>query len=101
MWDVRKQDSLWQLEGHTDIVTGLSLSPSGSYILSNAMDDTTRKWDVRSYVNGSRLACTFYGVKVCIAAVQSLETRVMIVLTAQPRAPFNQMWMVSRRRSSH
>ena len=28
------------MSGHTDTVTGLSLSPDGSFILSNAMDNT-------------------------------------------------------------
>lgn len=28
------------MEGHTDTVTGLALSPDGSYLLSNGMDNT-------------------------------------------------------------
>lgn len=40
------------LVGHRDSVTGLSLSPDGSYLLSNAMDNTLRCWDVRPFVAG-------------------------------------------------
>lgn len=31
---------LYKMSGHTDTVTGLRLSPDGSFILSNAMDNT-------------------------------------------------------------
>lgn len=40
---------LYKLKGHTDTITGLSLSPDGSYILSNAMDNTLKIWDVRPF----------------------------------------------------
>ena len=40
VWDLRKNDVLYKMSGHTDTVTGLSLSPDGSFILSNAMDNT-------------------------------------------------------------
>lgn len=35
--------------GHSDTVTGISLSADGSYLLSNAMDGMLRVWDVRPY----------------------------------------------------
>ena len=37
------------LYGHMDTVTGLSVSPDGNYLLSNAMDCTCRKWDIRPF----------------------------------------------------
>ena len=40
MWDLRKNDVLYKMSGHTDTVTCLRLSPDGSFILSNAMDNT-------------------------------------------------------------
>lgn len=40
MWDLRKNDVLYKMSGHTDTVTGLRLSPDGSFVLSNAMDNT-------------------------------------------------------------
>lgn len=61
VWDLRKQQVLYTLSGHTDTVTGLSLSPDGSHVLSNSMDNTVRMWDIRSYVPGARCVKTFQG----------------------------------------
>ncbi len=55
-WDLRKLDVAMRLTGHTDTVTGLSLSPDGNFLLSNAMDNTLRVWDVRPYAPTER--CT-------------------------------------------
>jgi Prp8 binding protein len=41
------------LAGHQDTITGLSISPDGNYILSNAMDSSLRVWDVRPFVHHS------------------------------------------------
>lgn len=40
VWDIRKNALLYKMKGHTDCPTGLSLSPDGSYVASNAMDST-------------------------------------------------------------
>ncbi len=40
VWDMRKEEMLFTLPGHVDTVTGLSVSPDGSYLLSNSMDNT-------------------------------------------------------------
>jgi WD40 repeat protein len=40
------------LEGHTDTVTGLALSPDGNSLLSNAMDSQLRVWDLRPFAAG-------------------------------------------------
>ena len=40
MWDVRKKEISYVLKGHQDTLTGLRLSNDGSYLLSNAMDNT-------------------------------------------------------------
>lgn len=63
MWDLRKDEVSSVLQGHSDIVTNVSLSPDGSYLLSNAMDSTVRKWDVRAFVPGSRQVTMFEGAK--------------------------------------
>jgi Prp8 binding protein len=63
MWDLRKDEVSTVLQGHTDIVTSLSLSPDGNYLLSNAMDSTVRKWDLRPFVTGPRLKTTYLGAK--------------------------------------
>ena len=39
-WDIRKAGLLYKMKGHTDCPTGLSLSPDGSFVASNAMDNT-------------------------------------------------------------
>jgi Prp8 binding protein len=42
------------LKGHSDTVTGISLSPDGSHLLSNSMDNTLRVWDMRPYAPANR-----------------------------------------------
>ncbi|SHO76888.1 Similar to S.cerevisiae protein TAF5 (Subunit (90 kDa) of TFIID and SAGA complexes) [Malassezia sympodialis ATCC 42132] len=37
------------LLGHTDTVASLSLSPAGTHLLSSALDNTVRVWDVRPF----------------------------------------------------
>ncbi|KAK3575997.1 hypothetical protein CHS0354_007535 [Potamilus streckersoni] len=54
VWDLRKNDVLYRMRGHSDTVTGLQLSPDGSYLLSNAMDNTVRIWDVRPFAPQER-----------------------------------------------
>jgi Prp8 binding protein len=55
-WDAAKLQDLDQpdmvLEGHTDTVTGLALSPDGCSLLSNAMDSQLRLWNVRPFSAG-------------------------------------------------
>ena len=55
VWDTRKSSSvLYTMPGHTDTVTGMALSPDGSFILTNSMDNTLRVWDVRPYAPQER-----------------------------------------------
>lgn len=49
VWDLRNNSILYRMKGHTETVTGLSLSADGGFVLSNAMDDTLRIWDVKPY----------------------------------------------------
>lgn len=61
-WDIRagkakvnakqEPEPLYAMAGHTDTVTGISLSPDGSHLLSNGMDNAARIWDVRPFVAG-------------------------------------------------
>ena len=46
-----------KLSGHTDSVTGLSLSPDDHHLLSNAMDCHIYSWDVRPFVLDDTLRC--------------------------------------------
>mmetsp|Transcript_5149 Transcript_5149/g.20546 ORF Transcript_5149/g.20546 Transcript_5149/m.20546 type:complete len:388 (-) Transcript_5149:97-1260(-) len=59
--DARKQGEVFRLEGHSDIITGLSLNPMGSHLLSNACDHTLRSWDVRPFCAGYRMEKIFRG----------------------------------------
>jgi Prp8 binding protein len=47
VWDFRKETEIQgQLNGHTEIVTHMSLSYDGSMLMTNSMDATLRIWDV-------------------------------------------------------
>lgn len=62
VFDVRKNAVIYNLVGHLDSVTGLSLSPDGSFVLSNSMDNTLCIWDIRPFVpSGQRLINTLHG----------------------------------------
>jgi Prp8 binding protein len=54
------------LAGHRDTVTGLSLNPDGTHLVSNSMDCTLRVWDIRPFAinhdNNSRCERMLYGV---------------------------------------
>ncbi|BES98472.1 WD domain, G-beta repeat [Nesidiocoris tenuis] len=54
IWDLRSNGVVNRLRGHTDTVTGMSLSTDGSYLLTNSMDNTLRIWDVRPYAPPER-----------------------------------------------
>lgn len=61
VWDIRRNDVLYIMRGHTDTVTGLSLSPEGTHVLSNAMDCTAKIWDIRPYAPEQRCVKSFGG----------------------------------------
>ncbi len=53
-WDLRKSEVAFELEGHSDIVTGLAVSSDGDFLASNSMDNTLRTWDLRPYAPEGR-----------------------------------------------
>lgn len=61
VWDLRKGEVAYCMRGHMDSITGLCLSPDGSYVLSTAMDNTVRIWDVRPYAPKERCVKIFQG----------------------------------------
>lgn len=61
VWDLRKGEVVMLLEGHNDTLTGMRLSPDGSYLLTNAMDCTLRIWDMRPYAPQNRCVKIFTG----------------------------------------
>ncbi|KAJ1644785.1 hypothetical protein LPJ64_003556 [Coemansia asiatica] len=50
-WDIRNlSEPALVLKGHSDSVTGISLSPkTGNYLVSASLDNTVRLWDLRPY----------------------------------------------------
>jgi Prp8 binding protein len=63
VWELKTNSLIMSLEGHQDTITGLRLSPDGSYILSNSMDNTVRIWDIKPYASGeSRCLKIFQGI---------------------------------------
>lgn len=56
MWDLRQNKLTYTMRGHADSVTGLSLSSEGSYLLSNAMDNTGVS-SPRAECGGQALLC--------------------------------------------
>lgn len=46
IWDLRTNNTICKISGHEAAVTGISLSPCGSYLLSHAKDSCLRIWQV-------------------------------------------------------
>lgn len=61
VWDLRKGEVSMKLLGHVDTVTGMRVSPDGSYLLSNSMDCSLRVWDLRPYAPQNRCLKIFTG----------------------------------------
>jgi len=52
---------LLTLEGHTECVSGLAVSPDGTHLLSFAFDNTCRMWDVRPFAPAGRAGRVLHG----------------------------------------
>lgn len=62
VWDLRRDDEpVMTLAGHSDSITGMRVSPDGSHLLTNAMDNTLRVWDMRPYAPANRCSKVFTG----------------------------------------
>nr|ODN86261.1 Prp8 binding protein [Cryptococcus depauperatus CBS 7841] len=49
VWDLRTQEVLYTLQGHTDTIASLSLSPNSHYLASYSLDSTLIIYDVRPF----------------------------------------------------
>ena len=49
LWDLRDTNNIcsYQLQGHTDYVLSVSLTPDGKWALTGSRDNTARLWDLR------------------------------------------------------
>lgn len=50
VWDLRTRKKTMFMKGHEDTITGMSLNPAGTHLLTNSMDGTLRTWDIRPFV---------------------------------------------------
>jgi len=48
------------------LISSMSLSPDGSYVLTNSMDNTLRIWDVRPFVQGERCVKVITGLYILL-----------------------------------
>lgn len=49
------------IEGHQDTITGLSMSPDGTILGSNSMDNTIRYWDIKPFAPQTAVLKLFEG----------------------------------------
>ena len=48
LWDIETGNLDFVLEGHTDIIFSLDISPNGKFIVSGSLDKTVRLWDLEN-----------------------------------------------------
>ncbi|KAG6751229.1 hypothetical protein POTOM_045751 [Populus tomentosa] len=59
--NIRKGEVTMTLEGHQDMITGMQLSPDGSYLLMNGMDNKLCIWHMRPFASQNRCVKIFEG----------------------------------------
>ncbi|KAI6887787.1 WD40 repeat-like protein [Hortaea werneckii] len=64
VWDLRMHKVAYTLQGHTDTVTSVAVSPDSQSLLSFSHDGTARTWDIRPFAPENRLINTFDGAQV-------------------------------------
>ncbi|KAJ7314527.1 U5 small nuclear ribonucleoprotein, partial [Desmophyllum pertusum] len=102
VWDLRKNDVLYKMSGHTDTVTGLRLSPDGSFILSNAMDKHS------SHVGHSSICSYGRCLKVFTGAQHNFEKNLIkcswspdgLMISSGSADRFVYVWDTNSRRNS-
>lgn len=53
LYDLHRRKITYTLSAHSDTITSLRLSPSGSYLLSLSLDSSLKIWDVRPFAVAS------------------------------------------------
>lgn len=61
VWDVRQRKVIYSLIGHQDTITSLAVSPDGSTLLSNSMDNTVKLWNIQPFAPTNRLISSLEG----------------------------------------
>lgn len=62
--DIRNTSSpVYSLVGHGDTITGLAVSNDGNSLVSTAMDNSVKVWDLKPFaINPTRLTVSFDGI---------------------------------------
>lgn len=61
VWDLRQQHVLHTMQGHTDTITSLEVSPDSQFLLSYSHDSSVKMWDIRPFSPGDRRLKSFTG----------------------------------------
>mmetsp|Transcript_33470 Transcript_33470/g.58643 ORF Transcript_33470/g.58643 Transcript_33470/m.58643 type:complete len:313 (+) Transcript_33470:2103-3041(+) len=62
VWTLHSNSIAFRLSGHTDTVTGISVSPDYVNLLSNSRDGTLKIWDIQHFAHDNRCLKTLRGV---------------------------------------
>ena len=60
-WDMRKQEVVFTMSGHTDTVTSLEVSPDAQALLSYSHDGLAKTWDIRPFAPVDRHIKNYVG----------------------------------------
>lgn len=63
IWDLRTKKVVYELEGHTELVSSLVVSPDSCSLLSFSHDNTVRTWDIKPFAPKDRAISTFEGAE--------------------------------------
>ncbi len=85
VWELRKGAVSYAMKGHADTVTGMQLSPDGKHLLTNAMDNTLRVWDVQAYAPQDRWGPAVVGSTACVSDVENAKCIQVGASWARPR----------------
>lgn len=48
VWDLRKREVLYTLDGHSDVINAIAFSPDGQILASSSQDRTLKLWNLRT-----------------------------------------------------
>lgn len=61
VWDVRKKTVVYTMQGHTDTISSLEVSPDAQSLLSYSHDGLVRTWDIRPFAPADRSLRSYAG----------------------------------------
>lgn len=63
VWDIRNKKTVYKLQGHTELVSSLVVSPDSTALLSFSHDNTARTWDIKPFAPKNRAIKTYEGAQ--------------------------------------